>query len=333
AYLQYTSGTTRALPAPVAHSHRTVVTLMVAALYGLGLRRGDRYFCPSSPAWGHGLAHGTLSPLTLGVTMGAYSGKFDAQRIFEALEEFQINNMAAAPTVFRMMRNSGLRDRYKIDLRKISFAGEPLDNETAKWIEQSLGTPAASMYGSTEVGVVIANFPGMKDFHIKTGALGKAVPGATVAILGPDGAALGPRQSGEIAVKRKDGWFHIKDRGYLDEEGYFVIEGRSDDVIISAGWTMSAVEIENSLLKHPSVLEAAVVGAPDAVRGLVAKAYIVARDTSEKTSNEIKSFMKETLSKHEYPRLIEFVDELPKTPAGKINRKVLRDRAQAPAAQ
>ena len=331
ALYQYTSGTTRLMPAPVEHSHRAVVTLMIAALYGLGVRPGDRYFCPSSPAWGHGLSHGTLSPLALGVTTGAYSGKFDAQRIFEALEGFKINNMAAAPTVFRMMRNSGLRDDYDINLEKISFAGEPLDTPTGEWIEQAFGTPAASMYGSTEVGVVIANFPGVPGFRIKPGALGKPVPGAKVAILGPDGEQLGPNESGEIAVRRKDGWFFVKDRGYVDDEGYFVIEGRSDDVIISAGWTMSAVEIENSLLKHPSVLEAAVVGAPDELRGLVAKAYIVARDQSEETAEAIKVFMKENLSKHEYPRLIEFVGELPKTPAGKVDRKTLRDRARAAA--
>ena len=333
ALYQYTSGTTRLMPAPVKHSHRAVVTLMVAALYGLGIRPGDRYFCPSSPAWGHGLSHGTLSPLALGVCTGAYSGKFDAQRILEALEQFGIDNMAAAPTVFRMMRNAGERDRYDINLKKISFAGEPLDTATGEWIEQAFGTPAASMYGSTEVGVVIANFPGVPGFRIKSGALGKPVPGATVAILGPDGEQLGPNQSGEIAVRRKDGWFFVKDRGYVDDEGYFVIEGRSDDVIISAGWTMSAVEIENSLLKHPSVLEAAVVGAPDEIRGLVAKAYIVARDQSDETAEAIKAFMKESLSKHEYPRLIEFVGELPKTPAGKIDRKTLRDRAKAAAAQ
>jgi acetyl-CoA synthetase len=332
ALFQYTSGTTRLMPAPVKHSHRAVVTLMVAALYGLGIRPGDKYFCPSSPAWGHGLSHGTLSPLALGVTTGAYSGKFDPQRIFEALEQFQINNMAAAPTVFRMMRNSGLRDNYKIDLKKISFAGEPLDNATADWIEEAFGTPAASMYGSTEVGVVIANFPGMKGFKMKKGGLGKPVPGSTVAILDPEGKELGRNQSGEIAVKRKDGWFFVKDRGYVDDEGFFVIEGRSDDVIISAGWTMSAVEIENTLLKHPQVLEAAVVGAPDELRGLVAKAYIVARDQSDETAEAIKTFMKENLSAHEYPRQIEFVAELPKTPAGKVDRKNLRDRAKAQAA-
>jgi acetyl-CoA synthetase len=328
ALFQYTSGTTRELPDAVKHTHRAVVTLMVAALYGLGLRPGDRYFCPSSPAWGHGLAHGTLSPLALGIRTASYSGKFEARRILEAMQEFGIDNVAAAPTVFRMLRNSGLRDGFQVRLKKLSYAGEPMDSETFSWIERSLGATPCSMYGTTEVGVALVNYPGLEGYLPKPGSLGKPVPSAKMAILDPAGAELPPRQTGEISLKRKSGWVPLKDRGYLDEDGYFYIEGRSDDVIISAGWTMSAVEIENTLLKHPAVLEAAVVAAPDALRGQVAKAYIVARERSESVVTDIQSFMKAQLSKHEYPRLVEFVGELPKTPAGKVNRKVLRDRAK-----
>jgi acetyl-CoA synthetase len=138
---------------------------------------------------------------------------------------------------------------------------------------------------------------------------------------------LPPGESGEIAVKRKGEWFYIKDRGRRDADGYFFHEGRSDDVIISAGWTMSAVEIENSLMKHPAVLEAAVIGVPDSMRGQVVRAYIVARGGTDAPVEDIQAFMKKQLSQHEYPRQIEFVAELPKTPAGKINRKVLRERA------
>ena len=323
ALFQYTSGTTRELPEAVKHTHRAVVTLMVAALYGLGLRPGERYFCPSSPAWGHGLSHGTISPLALGIHTASYSGKFDPQRIYEALQEFRIDNIAAAPTVFRMMRNAGVGG---IPVKKISFAGEPMDSETMAWVEKAFGVTPASMYGTTEVGVVMVNYPGLDGYRIKPGALGKPVPGARMAVLDPEGKELPPRQSGEISLRKKGKWFPLKDRGYTDEEGYFYIEGRSDDVIISAGWTMSAVEIENTLLKHPAVLEAAVVAAPDPVRGQVAKAYIVARDARPEVVEDIQSFMKERLSKHEYPRQVEFVGELPKTPAGKINRNALRRR-------
>ena len=329
ALFQYTSGTTRELPEAVRHTHRAVVTLMVAALYGVGLRPGDRYFCPSSPAWGHGLAHGTISPLALGIHTASYSGKFEAARIFEALQDFAVSNVAAAPTVFRMLRNSGLRDRYRIDLRKLSYTGEPMDGETMAWIERAFGVVPCSMYGTTEVGVLIVNYPGLDGYQVKPGSLGKPAPGVDVAIVDESEHELPPSQTGEIAVRRKRGWFHVKDRGYRDADGYFYIEGRSDDVIISAGWTMSAVEIENTLVKHPAVLEAAVVAAPDPVRGQVAKAYVVASRSYPGLVEDIQTFMKSNLAKHEYPRQIELVDELPRTPGGKINRKALRDRARS----
>ena len=328
ALFQYTSGTTRELPDAVKHTHRAVVTLMVAALYGVGLRPGDRYFCPSSPAWGHGLAHGTISPLALGIHTASYAGKFDATRIFEALQDLGITNVAAAPTVFRMLRNSGLRDRYRIGLEKLSYTGEPMDSLTSAWIEDAFGVTPCSMYGTTEVGVLIVNYPGLQGYRVKPGSLGKPVPGLEVAIIDESGNEVPAMRTGEIAVRRKGAWFHVKDRGHQDEEGYFYIEGRSDDVIISAGWTMSAVEIENTLLKHPAVLEAAVVAAPDPVRGQVARAYIVAREARPGLVEEIQAFMKESLSRHEYPRQIELVDELPRTPGGKVNRKALRDRVR-----
>src|SRR5215468_4324139 len=328
AVLQYTSGTTRALPEAVKHTHRSVVTLMIAALYGVGLRPGDRYFCPSSPAWGHGLWHGTIAPLALGIHIASYAGKFEAGRMFEALAEFQITNMAAAPTVFRLLKNSGLRDRYRLHLEKISYTGEPMDADTFTYIERAFGVVPCSMYGTTEVGVLIVNYPGLDGYRVKPGSLGKPAPGIDVAIIDESGHELPPSRTGEIAVRRKSGWFHVKDRGYRDDEGYFYIEGRSDDVIISAGWTMSAVEIENTLVKHPAVLEAAVVAAPDPVRGQIAKAYVVARHTHPGLVEDIQAFMKSQLAKHEYPRQIELVDELPRTPAGKVNRKALRDRAR-----
>ncbi len=327
ALFQYTSGTTRALPDAVRHTHRSIVTLMTAAIYGVGLEPGDRYFCPSSPAWGHGLAHGTLAPLALGVRTGSYSGKFDAQRLFEALQAFEVDNLAAAPTVFRLLRASGLRDRYDIRLRKCSYSGEPMDESTWDWVTQAFGVKPASMYGSTEVGVLIANYPGFADYEIRRGTLGKPVPGQQVAIIDETGRELADGEHGEIASRRKDGWFKVKDRGWRDADGYFHIQGRSDDVIISAGWTMSAVEIENTLLKHRAVREAAVIGVPDALRGHVAKAFIVTDGSV--AQDEIVAFMKSQLSQHEYPRRIAFVAELPKTPAGKVNRKALREQEAA----
>jgi acetyl-CoA synthetase len=325
ALFQYTSGTTRALPEAVRHTHRSVVTLMVAALYGVGLRAGDRYFCPSSPAWGHGLWHGTIAPLTLGIAVGAYSGRFRTDRVVDALHAFGVTNLAAAPTVYRMLREAGVvRDR-RFAPEKLSFTGEPMDGRTWDFVETTFGVPPCSMYGSTEVGVIIVNYPGFEGYAVRRGALGKAAPGWEVAVVGDEGP-LPPDRLGEIAVRRRGEWFRVKDRGYMDADGYFFHAGRSDDVIISAGWTMSALEIEQALLAHPDVREAAVIGVADELRGQIPKACIVAPGKTAGFARELQEFVKDRLSKHEYPRAIEIVDELPKTPAGKIDRKTLRDR-------
>jgi acetyl-CoA synthetase len=326
ALFQYTSGTTRALPEAVRHTHRSVVTLMVAALYGVGLRAGDRYFCPSSPAWGHGLWHGTVAPLALGIAVGSYSGRFQPERLVEALHAFHITNLAAAPTVYRMIRESGTAEARRFTPEKLSFTGEPMDGKTWDFIEATFGVKPCSMYGSTEVGVIIVNYPGFEGYEVRRGALGKAAPGWEVGIVDEHGP-VPPGQLGEIAVRRRGEWFRVKDRGYIDEGGYFFHAGRSDDVIISAGWTMSALEIEQALLAHPDVREAAVIGVPDELRGQIPKACIVARVRTPALVRDLQEFVKSRLSQHEYPRAIELVDELPKTPAGKIDRKALRDRA------
>jgi acetyl-CoA synthetase len=327
AVFQYTSGTTRELPAAVQHSHRAVVVLMAAALYGTGIRPGDEFFCPSSPAWGHGLWHGTLAPLALGVTTGACAGRFDAKNLIAALEHFAITNMSAASTHYRMIRNTGEAEAHKYSIKKLSYTGEPIDPEALEYIQALFGVPLCSMYGTTEIGVVLANYPGAEDFIVKDGSLGKPLPGMRIEIRAPDGTVCPPNVKGEIMLFRKGEWLATKDLGWSDEDGYLYHGGRADDVIISAGWTMSAVEIEQTLLGHPTVKEVAVIGVPDDLRGLVVKAFIVTDGAGDRQQvTELQQFTRERLSMHEYPRKIEFVDELIKTPAGKINRKALRDR-------
>lgn len=330
---QYTSGTTRELPAAVRHSHRSIVVLALAALYGTGIRPGDQFFCPSSPAWGHGLWHGTLAPLSLGVTTGTMSGKFAPLRLMQALQDFGITNLSAAATHYRMMKASGEAGRFAFRIEKLSYTGEPIDPATLEFVEGLFKRPVCSMYGTTEVGVVLVNYPGAPDFEVKPGSLGKAIPGQVLAVHDAGGNPCKPRQVGEIRIRRRGEWIPTKDLGWTDEDGYFYHAGRVDDVIISAGWTMSAVEIENVLLKHPDVREAAAIGVKDALRGQVVKAFVVsARLQDETFVRELQDFTRERLSQHEYPRLIAVVGELPKTPAGKVNRKVLRDRESvAPA--
>lgn len=330
AVFQYTSGTTRELPEAVKHTHRSLVTLMVAALYGTGLRPGDRYFCPSSPAWGHGLWHGTLAPLALGLTVGAYSGKFHAERLLQALSQHGFTNMSAAATHYRMMKNCGKANDYTYRLQKLSFTGEPIDDDTADFVQRTWGLEVCSMYGTTEIGVVLVSYPGAPDFPVKRGALGKAVPGTRVEVHDDAGNVCPPGVTGQLMVQRHGQWIPTKDLGRTDADGYFYHGGRADDVIISAGWTMSAVEIENVMLMHPDVQEAAAIGVPDELRGQVIKAFIVSeRSGSDAFIQEIQDLLRSKLSQHEYPRQVAFVAELPKTPAGKVHRKVLREREQA----
>lgn len=332
AMFQYTSGTTRDLPEAIRHTHRAVVVVTNAALYGTGIRPGDRFFCPSSPAWGHGLWHGTLAPLALGVATGTYSGRFDAELLLKAISGFGITNLSAAATHYRMMKNSGAAARYRYAIGKMSFTGEPVDSETLAFAEATFGTRLCSMYGTTEIGVILADYPGAEDFVGRPGSLGKPVPGVKVAVLAPDGSVCPPEETGEIKVWRHNAWFSTKDRGRMDANGYFWHGGRADDVIISAGWTIGATEVEDAILKHPAVREAAVIGVADPLRGQVVKAFVVADRTGDDAlATDIQNFVRSRLSQHEYPRIVQFVNELPKTPAGKVNRKTLRDRETAAA--
>ncbi len=327
AVFQYTSGATRKFPEAIKHYHKSVPLLMPAAIFGRGLKPGDRYFVPSSPAWGHGLWHGTLAPLALGIAAGSYSGKFDVQRLLEGLEEFQINNFGAAPTVYRMIKNSGMIDKYKLKINTMHYTGEPMDTDTVNFFKEKFGVPPHSGYGSTEVGAVIYQYAGFDSWVVKPGSLGKPMPGLEVKLIDEGDEEVPQGKIGEIAIKRRGKWVRTRDAAVMDEDGYFWHKGRVDDIIISAGWTISPTEVEDILQKHSAVREATVIGVPDTERGEIVKAFVV---TSAKPGleleRELQEFVKNRLSKHEYPRIIEFVDTLPKTEGGKINKKELKDR-------
>jgi acetyl-CoA synthetase len=254
------------------------------------------------------------------------AGKFDPLRMLQALEDYEITALSAAATHFRMIRTSGGAGGRRHTIAKLSFTGEPMDSDTRAFVEETYGVPVCSMYGTTEVGVILADYPGAPDHVVKPGALGKPVPGVRVEVQRADGSAAAPGEGGEIKVWRRGEWFPTKDRGWVDADGYVFHAGRADDVIISAGWTMSAVEIEDVLLAHPDVREAAVIGVPDELRGHVVKAFIVSgRGGDDAFARELQDFTRSRLSQHEYPRRVAFVRELPRTPAGKINRKALRE--------
>ena len=191
------------------------------------------------------------------------------------------------------------------------------------------------MYGTTEIGVVLASYPGASDFTVKRGSLGKAVPGTRVEVHDADGHVCPPGVTGQLMVWRRGQWVPTKDLGRTDEDGYFYHGGRADDVIISAGWTMSAVEIENVMLMHPDVLEAAAIGVPDELRGQVVKAFIVLTPGSQPSAvleEEIRAHVRGRLAPYEYPKEIEFIEQLPMTTTGKVQRRVLRELEEQRAA-
>jgi len=323
AFYLFTSGTTRKRAAAIPHRHRAVVTLMLSALYGFGIHPGDRFFSPSSPAYGFG-AHTLVSPLALGVAVGSLSGPFDPVRVLEALAEFEITNLCAPPTVYRMIMAAGRAGDFNIRLAKATYSGEPMDGTTADWVQATFGVPASSVYGSAEVSTFIGNYPGFSGFAPRPGAIGKPFPGREVAILDENGRVCPPGRTGEIAIRKRGEWVPVKDRGSMDADGYVYHAGRSDDVIISAGYTMSATEMEDVLLRHADVRDVAVVGVEDATRGLIPKAFVVADRAGDAFIAELQDFARDRLGKHEYPRAIAFLDALPRTAASKIDRKTLR---------
>lgn len=325
AVFQYTSGSTRKFPEAIKHHHRSIPLLMTAAVFGRGYRFGDRFFCPSSPAWGHGLWHGTLAPMALGIAAGTYSGKFNVARLLEGLEEFEITNFGAAPTVYRMIKNSGLIDNYNLKIKKMHYTGEPMDTDTFNFFLEKFDAPPFSGYGSSEVGAVIYQYAGFNNWDAKPGSLGRPMPGLEVKLIDEDENEVPQGEIGEIAIWRRGRWIRTRDAAMMDEDGYFWHKGRVDDIIISAGWTISPIEVEDGLLKHEAVKEAAVIGAHDTERGQIVKAFVVTdRPHTEELKDEIRQFVKTRLSKHEYPRVIEFIDALPKTEGGKVTKKGLK---------
>ncbi len=329
--IQYSSGTTKKYPTGIDHYHKSVALLAPSAIFAMGIKEGDHFLCPSSPAWGNGLWYGTFCPLILGVGVGTCSGRFNEKTLLEALEEFEINNFHAAPTLFRRLIKSGLIDNYNLKLEKISFAGEPMDLETFNYLKEKFGTSPCSLYGSTEVGCIIVNYAGFPDWEVKPGSMGKPLPGLDIRVVDKDGKSVSSGEMGEIVMNRRGKLFPVKDSAIIDEDGHYWHKGRSDDVIISAGWTISPTEIEDALLKHKDIEEAAVVGVPDKDRGHIVKAFLKVIEQRPGLEQEIKDYVKENLSMHEYPRVIEFIDDFPKTPKGNIKKQELLDRSKPQA--
>jgi acetyl-CoA synthetase len=221
-------------------------------------------------------------------------------------------------------------ERYRVKLKKVNYTGETLSKETIEKIHRVWGVYPYVQYGTTEAGPIAMDFAGLDNWKVKPGSLGKPmIGGVRVAIIDERENEVPPGTIGQVALWRNNEWFKIGDSAYADEDGYLWYVSRIDDVIISAGYTIGPLEVERAIMKHDSVEECAVVGSPDRDRGDLVKAIIVLKagfEPSDALVDEIKAFVRTKLSKHEYPREIEFLKELPKTPDGKIKRKELRER-------
>ena len=349
--MQYTSGTT-GQPKGVVMPHRVLATLYPHTKYALDVREEDVVWGAADPSWSYGLFTTGFAPMAFGATRLLHAGEFDAERWVEILDEYDITVLGAVPSAYRGIIAAGeevLEGRSFGSLRVLSSAGEPLNPEVYNWFDEQLGLAIHDTYGLTEAGMVVNNYAGL-DLEPTAGSMGKPAPGFEVDLLDPETREpVGTDEIGEVVVKPRewllmkeywgmperteatfhDGWLLSDDLARRDEDGYFWYEGRSDDVIISSGYRIGPFEVESSLMEHPVVAEAAVIGVPDDQRGQVVKAYVVPVETPEDregTLEDLQSHVKERLARHAYPREIEFIDELPTTATGKVQRYRLEER-------
>ena len=349
ALIIYTSGTT-GNPKGALHAHRTLLGHLpgVEFPHEFFPQPGDLMWTPADWAWIGGLMNVLMSSWHHGVPVLAQRArKYDPEAALALMARHRVRNTFMPPTALRLMRQvERPRDRFAIDLRTVTCAGEPMGAELLHWGREALGVTCNEYYGQTECNLVVANCAALME--VKPGSMGRAVPGHRVEIIDAHGVVMPPGEVGQIAVERPDpvmfleywadpqattekflgDWLLTGDEGRMDDDGYLWYVGRDDDVITSAGYRIGPGEIEDCITKHPAVSLAAVVGVPDPVRTESIKAFILLREGSNRDpglEDDIRAFVKSRLSPHETPRLIEFVDALPMTATGKIKRRQLRD--------
>jgi acetyl-CoA synthetase len=346
AQLYYSSGTT-GLAKGILHAHRYVLA-HEEFVYCHDIRDGEVFHGMGEWAWAAGIAP-LLGPWRYGAVQAVYQreGGFDPHKQLDFLSRHEVTNVFGTPTAIRSMMSIGdAGTRYPQKFRIVCSAGEPLNPEAIRWVREHYGVTVLDYYGLTESYPLCANYPFM---DVREGSMGKPMPGWEVEILDEDERPVATGERGEICLKARSNphyplgywnrppedteetfggdWFHTKDAASADEDGYYWYEGRADDVIISAGYRIGPFEVESACLEHPAVAEAAAVASPDERRGNVVKAFVVLAggyEGSDELAEEIKAFVRDHLSAYAYPRLIEFVPDLPKTLTGKIRRIELR---------
>ena len=354
----YTSGTTGA-PKGAYEAHRLLIGNLSGFVHSHDFfpQPGDMFWSPADWAWAGGLFDALLPSWAFGIPILGYRGKFDAEKAYYLLEKYGVRNSFLFPTALKLMMKAvpEPRKKYDLKLRSVMSAGESVGVTVIEWANDQLGVTINEMFGQTEINYVVGNCQAA--WPVKPGSIGRPYPGHRVAVIDEAGRERPRGELGEIAVHRecngeadpvffleywknpqatKDkfvgDWGLTGDQGKMDEDGYLWYQGRSDDVIKSSGYRIGPAEIESCLVKHPAVANAAVIGKPDATRGAIVKAFIVLQPgqvASKALEEDIQKHVRGRLAPYEYPKEIEFIDALPMTTTGKVQRKELRKREAA----
>ena len=339
--LYFTSGTT-ARAKLVVHTHASYPIGHLSTMYGLGLKPGDAHLNISSPGWAKHAWSSVFAPWNAGATVIALATRFEPRAALDALVEHQVTTFCAPPTVWRMLIQHDLR-QWKVALREVNAAGEPVNPEIIEQVRRAWGLSLRDSYGQTETTMMIGNSPGQR---IVPGSMGRPLPGYRVALIDADGLEsdtgeialpLRPRSVGLMSgyqnergelVAIEGEYYRTGDVASRDADGAITFIGRADDVFKSSDYRLSPFELESVLIEHAAIAEAAVVPAPDPVRYTIAKGYVALAQghaPDRATAAAIFKHMRARLSAYKLVRRIEFA-ELPKTISGKIRRVELRQR-------
>jgi acetyl-CoA synthetase len=361
ALLIYTSGTTGP-PKGALMPHRCLLGNLPGFIHSHDgfPQQGDVFWSPADWAWTGGLMDALLPTLYFGQPIVGYRGRFDAERALRLIERYQVRNAFLFPTALKLMMKAfpRPRDAFDIDLRSIMSAGEAVGTTVFEWARDALGVTINEMFGQTEMNYIVGNSHTL--WPAKPGSMGRPYPGHRIALIDDDGIEVPAGEPGDVAVHRiaPDGsedpvffieyfgnaegtrrkftgdWCRTGDVATRDADGYLWYQGRADDVFKVAGYRIGPSEIENCLVKHPAVANAAVVPAADETRGNVVKAFVVlapGHSASQETVEALQQHVRTFLAPYEVPKIVEFIDALPMTTTGKVQRKALRERSQPPA--
>ena len=350
AMIIYTSGTTGP-PKGALIPHRALLGNLPGFIcsHDFFPQAGDLFWSPADWAWTGGLFDALLPTWHFGLPIVAFGGRFDAERAFWLMEKYGVRNAFLFPTALKMMMKD-VRDpaRYQVRLRSLMSGGEAVGPAVMEWARAALGVTINEIFGQTEMNSVIGGCAAM--FEPRPGAIGRPYPGHRVALLDEQANLLPDGVAGEIAVWREGdpvvfleywhnpqatsakftaGWGRTGDMASRDADGFYWYKGRTDDVINSAGYRIGPTEIEDCLLKHPAVSNAAVIGVPDLQRGEVIKACVVLTPgiaATEALKEQLQAHVRGRLAAYQCPRLVEFLDALPLTTTGKVQRRLLREQ-------